>query len=391
VKVALLTSAYGADDGVVGIHVQGLARAIARAGGTADVLLHAPNHVHLPPEERGVSITRFPSWIPGNEYAISRRLWSYLREHSNDFDVIHVHGESVVPPLLVAGSAARHVIFTPHLYASPQPHLRQMIQRRDRRVGRQVLAQADRVLCVSESEATQVKRYAPNAQVRIVPQTFDADAIAAARPFAIDGKIILTVDRLTRWAGIHRVISALPALDPSYRLVVAGQGRGRKMLEAHADYLGVFDRVRFVGAVSDAVLYRWLRTASVVASLKEESLWPGTLLMAACAGVRIVASDIAVNREAAALIGGEDGIAFVSRRASPLVIADAVSELAQAETLPSAPLMPRAEDTTELTVAIYRELVEHPQLRLVEPTARGGRGGTPPAIAARLVRRAASR
>jgi glycosyltransferase involved in cell wall biosynthesis len=388
VKIAFLTSAYGSDDGVVGSHVQCLARAVARAGGAAEVLLHAPNHIHLPPEEQGVSITRFPSWIPGHEYAISRRLWSYLRGHSNDFDVIHVHGESMVPPLLVAGSAARHVIFTPHYYASPQPHLRQMIQRRHRRVGRQVLAQADRVLCVSESEATQVRRYAPQAHVRIVPHVFDADAIAAARPFAIDAKIILTVDRLTRWAGIHRVISALPARDPSYRLVVVGRGRGRKMLEAHADYLGVFDRVRFVGAVTDAVLYRWLRTASVVASLKEESLWPGMLLMAACAGVPVVASDIAVNREAAALIGGEDGIAFVSRRASPLVVADAVSGLALSETPPRAPLIPRKEDTTELTVAIYRELIEHRQLRLVEPPARGG---IPPAIAARLVRRAASR
>jgi hypothetical protein len=58
------------------------------------------------------------------------------------------------------------------------------------------------------------------------------------------------------------------------------------MLEAHADYLQVADQVRFLGAVSDEVLHRWLRTASVIATLKEESLWGGTLLTAACAGSR---------------------------------------------------------------------------------------------------------
>jgi Glycosyl transferases group 1 len=83
------------------------------------------------------------------------------------------------------------------------------------------------------------------------------------------------------------------------------------MLEAHADYLQVADQVRFLGAVSDEVLHRWLRTASVIATLKEASLWGGTLLTAVCAGVPIIASDIPANREAVALTI-RVGIEFVS-------------------------------------------------------------------------------
>jgi glycosyltransferase involved in cell wall biosynthesis len=390
VRVAFLTSAFGAADGVVGAHVHALARGLVHAGGTAEVLLHAPNHAHLPQDLDGISVTRFPSWIRGNEYAISRRLWSFLRDHSRDFDVVHVHGESMVPTLLIAGAAARHVIFTPHYYASPQPHLRQMARRRHHhRLGRQVLAQADCVVCVSESEAAQVRRYEPQARVRIVPNAFDSRAIAAARPFESDSEIILTVDRLTRWAGIHRVISAMLALGPKYRLVVVGRGRGRNMLEAHAEYLGVSGRVTFVGAVRDAVLYRWLRTATVVASLKEESLWPGTLLMATCAGVPVVASDIAVNRETARMTGDEDGIAFVSRRASPFAIADAVSGLAQTGSRPCAPVIPSSEEVVQRTITIYRELLEDRHLRLVEPGAP--RVPARPAISVLLGRSAASR
>src|SRR5450755_4602548 len=196
--------------------------------------------------------------------------------------------------------------------------------------------------------------------VRIVipARGFDRATIAGARPFTARQRVILTVDRLTRWAGIHRIISALPALGPSYAVVVAGTGRGRGMLEAHADYLQVADQVRFLGAVSDEVLHRWLRTASVIATLKEESLWGGTLLTAACARVPIIASDIPANREAAAQTS-RDGIEFVSRRASPFAIADAVRRLTAPGTGPRAEVVPSWENVGERTVSIYAELLRH--------------------------------
>ena len=173
----------------------------------------------------------------------------------------------------------------------------------------------------------------------------------------MDGDVIVSVDRLTRWAGIQRVISALPALPSRYTMVVVGRGRARSMLEAHADYLGVADRVRFAGGVTDAVLHRLLRTASVVATLKEEDLWGGTLLSAACAGTPVVASDMPAHREAARLVGSE-GISFVSRRASPLAVADAVTQLAATGEHPFAVLVPRWADLAEETMSIYREVLD---------------------------------
>lgn len=355
-KIAYLTPSYGGQD-VVGRHVRTLAEGVARAGGDVEVLLPVVGRARLPPTRAGVSIICYRSWTPSRRHTFSNALLTELRRRGGEFDILHVHGESMLPALLVASGSPRHLLVTPHFYASSETHLRRMAQGRgDHLPDRQVLGRAECVCCVSHSEALLVRRYAPRAAVQVVPNGSDALAIAAALPQPVDRRVILSVDRLTRWAGIHRVISALPALPASYTLVVVGRGRARGMLEAHADYLGVGDRVRFLGGVSNAVLGHWLQAASVVATLKEESLWGGTLLAAACASTPVVCSDIPAHREAAVLAGGE-GFAFVSRRASPFAVAEAIAGLVDGGSQPMAALVPTWADLAEETLSIYREVL----------------------------------
>jgi glycosyltransferase involved in cell wall biosynthesis len=368
VRVALLSTGYGPAHGVVGRHVQALANGVAQAGGTVEVLLHASRHIRLPPPEERISITVFPAWMPSNEYAISSALWSHLRNLGGDYDILHAHGEPTLPVLLVAPRTLRHLIFSPHYYASSQPHLRAMVQGRHHRLDRVVLGDADRVLCVSKSEAHQVRRYAPQASVRIVPNGIDVEAIRTAGPLRGESSVILAVDRLTRWAGIHRIISAMPALPERYTLAIAGRGRARAMLEAHADYLGVADRVRFLGAISDAELHRWLRTAAAVVTLKEESFWGGTVLNALCADAPVVASDIAAFREAAALMSG-DGIRFLSRRASPFALAESIESVSSTRARVREDLLPTWRSVAQRTISIYEEVRRRTALDEVIPRA----------------------
>lgn len=363
-RVAFLAPSYGAAHGVLGRHVEVLATGTARDGSQVEVFVHDLGH-HAPPATPDVSVDRLWPWIAAHAYgaAMNARpsddaVRSDLRRALGEYDLVHVHVDSMLAGLLKRYDRSPPVIFTPHWYASSPTHLRHLAQGQVQPWQIRALAQADRVLCVSETEAVQVRRHAPRARIEIVPNGVDTESIAHAKPFAVKPRVILSVDRLTRWAGIHRIISALPALAPPYRLVVVGRGRGRAALEAHADHLGVADRVRFLGAVSDAVLLRWLRTSSVVATLKEESLWGGTLMSAACAGAPVVASDIGANREAAALIG-EEGIGFVSRRASPFAVADAIRQLAGTGIRPAATLVPTWEDTAQTTIALYREVLSN--------------------------------
>src|SRR5712691_1703994 len=113
-------------------------------------------------------------------------------------------------------------------------------------------------------------------RLRIVPLGTDPDrfrpgldAAALRERFAFpDGgaRWLLTVARLEPHKGVDTVIAALPAIvaqAPDVRYAVAGSGPERERLEKLAHKIGVADRVRFLGEVSDADLPALYNLASV--------------------------------------------------------------------------------------------------------------------------------
>jgi glycosyltransferase involved in cell wall biosynthesis len=153
----------------------------------------------------------------------------------------------------------------------------------------------------------------------------------------------------------------MASLDPEFRLVVIGDGPARDRLAAYAADLRITSRVEFVGAVSDAVLYRWLRTARVVVTLPEEDGSGLQVREARAAGASVVASDLPTNRQAAKS-PGTGHVIFVSPKGSPLDVADAIEEAARLTLLPNGKVHPVPADTSALVVestwALYRELID---------------------------------
>ncbi len=77
---------------------------------------------------------------------------------------------------------------------------------------------------------------------------------------------LVTVGRLQQHKGMDTVIAALPAIlarAPDVRYAVAGTGPDRERLEQLAHKLGLGDRVRFLGGVSDRELPALYNLASV--------------------------------------------------------------------------------------------------------------------------------
>jgi len=359
--VCFLTPAYGASGGMVGRHVEALAAGVVRNAGTAEVLVYGTRA----PESRagdGVRVTWVAQHFARLDRPFPKPLIAQLRGCTAAADVVHVHGRRLLATLHAAHPSLPHLVCTPHYYALSPEELRHLAQGREHRRDQRLVADADLVLCVSHSEALHVIRSAPGARIQVIPNGVDAPAIVAAHPLPVEGRVILTVDRLTRWTGIHRIISALPALSSTYGLVVIGGGRGRSALDAHAEYMRVDDRIRFLGRIDDRGLHRWLRTASVLVTLKEESLWGGMLLAATAAGTPVVASDMPANREAA-LLAGRDGISFVSRRASPFVVADAIRDQALAGSRAHAERVATWEEMADQTFSAYRDLRSTEALR----------------------------
>lgn len=111
-------------------------------------------------------------------------------------------------------------------------------------------------------------------RVRVVPLGTDPDFFrpgvstegVRARYGLHDGRWILSVSRLAPYRGIDTVLHALALLDgqeTDVRYAVAGTGEGRRELEQLIAELGLGERVRLLGGVSDADLPALYNVADV--------------------------------------------------------------------------------------------------------------------------------
>ncbi len=128
----------------------------------------------------------------------------------------------------------------------------------------------------------------------------------ARRRLGLDGKVILTVARLTPWKGVDRIIKVLPEIQGQMNranLVVVGDGPELENLQALARELGVEDSVSFVGRVPHREVPYYLRAADVFVLYSGYEGLPHIVLEAMATGVPVILSDKGGNREVV-----EDGV-----------------------------------------------------------------------------------
>jgi len=143
---------------------------------------------------------------------------------------------------------------------------------------------------------------------------------------------LVTVARLQQHKGMDTVIAALPAIlarAPDVRYAVAGTGPDRERLEKLANKLGLGDRVRFLGGVSDRELPALYNLASVYvgASRRAERLgvegFGIALVEASACGRPVVAGNSGGIPDA--VRDGETG--FLAPPEEPAAFADAICRL----------------------------------------------------------------
>jgi glycosyltransferase involved in cell wall biosynthesis len=104
--------------------------------------------------------------------------------------------------------------------------------------------------------------------------------------------VIVFLGRLDEEKYIHEAIEALVRLqDLDAKLVIIGDGEVRPKLEARARELGVADRVRFTGRISDEQLRRELTHASVFAMPSRAELQSISTMEALASALPVVAAD----------------------------------------------------------------------------------------------------
>jgi glycosyltransferase involved in cell wall biosynthesis len=104
--------------------------------------------------------------------------------------------------------------------------------------------------------------------------------------------VVAFLGRLDEEKFIHEAIEAVAKLqDLDAKLVIIGDGEVRSKLEARARELGIADRVRFTGRVSDDELRRTLTEASVFAMPSRAELQSIATMEALASGLPVVAAD----------------------------------------------------------------------------------------------------
>jgi glycosyltransferase involved in cell wall biosynthesis len=368
-RVAVVASGFPPQAGNVERRAYQLAWGLAARGaavevlaqGTGDGLVDAGHH-------GGVSVSRFPVAMGPLRLPIAPGLRERLRLTAWTFDIVDVHARDPWIALALAGARPRRLVFSPGAPAEAflgWPGIA---------ATRALVGNSDRIVCRSAIDRERFCDAMPDAaaRTRVVPDGVDLEELREAEPFETAGVVVLAVDRLDRSTWVRRAIAAVPGLPPELHLVIVGDGPARGRLAAYAHDLRVSSRVQFAGAVPDALMYRWLRSAQVVVTLAGGRGSGSQVAEARAAGASVVASDIPIHREAARRPGGGH-VMFVPADTSPLDIADAIKEAAGVSVLPS-PL--RADSArswgsvVESTWTLYRELLGADAV-----AASGGRNG----------------
>ena len=376
-NVALIASNSLSHPGDMERHVIELACGLARRGTEIEVLTQAAGR-RVPPcvERDGVVFRRFATVVGTTRFAVAPGLWDHLRLRAASFDLVDVHTDHVPLGLAAARAGFRRLVFTPH---APVQHL---LRWSHSFVTRALVDAAVLIVCDSRVDRDLLSSRYPWAanRIRVGPTGVDVTAIRAARPFAYPVRTWLAIGRLERQRRVHRAIATMPSLGPAGRLVVVGDGPYRQRLHAHAADLRVSSRVQFVGSISSAERYRWLRTGHVLLALAEQHDSGLHVTEALAAGVPVVASDIPIHREVASELDSSL-VLFVSPEGSPLEVADAISEAGSLRSASTAhSLIPSLATEVDATLERYEALVfGHPRATATNGT-RNGRAKAPALI-----------
>lgn len=326
--VAVVTPGYPPRLGGIEVVVGRITAELVRLGCRVDVLAQCPSgDVPLVADASdGPTVHWFRSRTRSERFPVAPSLWSHLRRHGGEYDVIYGHGFHAWPAFAAAAATDRPFVFNPHYHRIGHTPLARLLHRAYDRPARRTFDRAAAVLCCSSAEADLVKADYPDSseRVHVVMHGVDVDEISSAEPYNLNRPVLLVAGRLEPYKQVGLAIEALALTGAETDLVVLGAGSDLPSLRQAAAAAGVGDRVQFMGRVDDRELRRWQRTASVVLTLSRHEAFGLVLLEGAAAGAAVVASDIPAHREVAAMTPGF--VDFVPVKAGAAAVAAAVRQ-----------------------------------------------------------------
>jgi teichuronic acid biosynthesis glycosyltransferase TuaC len=109
--------------------------------------------------------------------------------------------------------------------------------------------------------------------------------------FGIQNKLVMSVGWLIERKGHYLVIDAIKNIDNS-TLAIAGDGPDLTQLKNQVNKLGLENRVKFLGAITQPELNKWFQAADVTVLASSREGWANVLLESMASGTPVVATKV---------------------------------------------------------------------------------------------------
>lgn len=218
-----------------------------------------------------------------------------LRRRARNFDIVLHHAPFPLADAYLA-RLPKHVRLIIFWHADPASYSR--LQRLVGPAMTRSLRRADQIIVADRSMITNSRFLQPfSAKCAVIPYGIDVDYWSACTPQEMERakrlrtrfpRLIVALGRLVPYKGFEVLVRAMKHVDGS--LVLIGEGKQRDRLNRLATELGVWDRIKFAGAIPDAEVKSYLHAARVFAfpSVTRAEAFGLVQLQAMAAGLPIV-------------------------------------------------------------------------------------------------------
>jgi glycosyltransferase involved in cell wall biosynthesis len=328
-RILMVTPRYFPYMGGIETHVHEVGRRLVKYGIEITLLTTQPRAPYpvLPDHEvvEGMQIVRVPAWPPQWDYYIAPRMMQVVKQ--GDWDLIHCQGCHTFVPLLAMYAARmtdKPYVVTFHT-GGHSSRMRNSLRNIQWRLLRPFFAHAARLIGVSQFEANYFRTllHLPAEQFSVVSN--GATMPLVEQTYAQEQPLIVSVGRLERYKGHHRLITALPYIRrkcPGAQLLILGHGPYEASLRALACKVGVQHAVeiRAIPAGDREQMASVLGQATLVALLSEYESHPIAVLEAIALHRPVLVADTSGFKE----LAEQELVCAIPFASTPIQVAHAV-------------------------------------------------------------------
>jgi glycosyltransferase involved in cell wall biosynthesis len=362
-RIVMVCARYLPFSGGIETHIHEVGTRLAACGHRVTVLTTDPTQT-LPSAEicNGMRIVRVKAWPKHRDWHFAPGVCTALA--NGDWDIVHIQGyNTFVAPLALMSAIRQDFRFVVTFHSGGHSsRLRQAIRGLQQSMLRPLIARAHHLIAVSQFEAQFFsKRWRlPRARFAVIPNGAGLTSIAPREPVARRW-LVLSIGRLERYKGHHKVIEAFPDVLrqlPDARLQVVGDGPYAPQLRKLVKKLTLDEAVsiRSIPAGERQQMADLLSRAGLVVLMSEYEANPVSVMEALSMRARVLVSDTSGLRELATQ-GLCRAIALNARRGE---LAAAMLEELRSEQQPAPPRLPDWDRCTNELLGVYESVMQRP-------------------------------